>query len=213
MRHKIILFLLLFTLLFSGLAEAKGYSSVPVLNMDQLKKNGESVYHYDSPVFPFLDPDLDRIQSFFRKMAEALNAIMIWDAKDKTISLIKPDVNMVTATMVGKKEDSMVIAGPFSKVRKGESLDRFYVYTEISNLPNENLELRLLIRTPGSKEKGEFTVQPGIVKNHGEDAWINFQVNHADFSQAGKYTIQLQMKVPSLGSTFYTIGEKTIDAR
>lgn len=213
MWRKSLFVFLLFTFLFAGLAEARGFTSVPAFDMEQLKMNGEVIYNYNAPFLKFIDPDLDRVQSFFRKLAESLHAILIWDESHKTISIIKPEVQMITAAMVGKKDDSLVIAGPFSKVKKGEKLDRFFVYTEISNLPDEDLELRLLIETPGTKDKGTFTVNPGVIQNHGEDAWMSFQVNNAVFDQAGDYKIKLQIKIPSVGDSFYTIAEKTISTR
>ncbi|WP_028987725.1 hypothetical protein [Thermicanus aegyptius] len=212
MWRKSFLLFLLFSFLFAGLAQARGFSD-PTFDMDQLKMNNEVIYEYKAPLQFILTRELDRIQAFFKKMADALHAVLIWDSSHRTISLIKPDVQMVTATTVGKKEDRFVIAGPFSKVKKGEFLDSFYVYTEVENLPDEDVELRLDVDTPGSAGKDEFKVTPGVVKNSGEDAWISFQVSNARFNQAGSYKFRLQMKIPSLGETFYTIAEKKIESR
>jgi hypothetical protein len=209
---RVFLLIAALMLLLCGIAEAKDNST---FDMTKLKKNGQLYFDYSSPSRLLLNPELDRIKTFFEKTAEALGAILIWDDVNKTIEVIKPNVQMITATMVGKDEKSnhLIIAGPFGKVKKGDKLERFFVYTEIQNLPEEEVELRLVIETPGKKNANDFVINPDQpIKDKGPNIWASFEVSDANFSQAGLYKIKLQMKTGKAGNSYYTIAHKEIQS-
>ncbi len=67
-----------------------------------------------------------------RKVAEAMNSIVMWDASTKTASVIKPQVNI----MFTETKDGIVSSGPPSEtIPYWTEYDKYLTYISMSGLP------------------------------------------------------------------------------
>jgi hypothetical protein len=73
--------------------------------------------------------------SSLRKVAEAMNSIVIWDASTKTASVIKPQVNI----MFTETKDGIVSSGsPSETIPYWTEYDKYLTYISMSGFRQEN---------------------------------------------------------------------------
>lgn len=177
--------------------------------MKVLKVNDQT-YEYE-PSNLITNSESDRVKWFVTKIAESLNAMIKWNEADKTIEVIKPNVQMITAMNVGKdNKERWVIEGPFGRVKKGQKFEKFYVFTELQNLPSGNVNVRLVVEAPGqSTYSADEFVATDVPPINNTASWITFEVKNANFAKEGSYKILLQMKLDG-DTSFVTIAQKEI---
>ncbi len=179
---------------------------------NKITKNDQTFFEYQTKSNILFTDDVDRIQTLFKRIGESLNARVMLDDVNKSIHVIKPNVQMITASAVGIKDNKLVFEGVFGKGKRGDKLERFKVYTEIEDLPSGGKDFRLLIDTPEQSgyTDDEFIISPEIASTDKTDATITFDINNANFNKVGAYNIKLQMKLEG-EEVFFTIAEKKID--
>lgn len=181
-------------------------------SFENIKKNDQTFFDYHTKNNLLLNDDVDRIQALFKKLGESLNARVILDEANKSIHVVKPNVQMITANAVGIKDGKLVFEGVFGKGKRGDKVEKFKVYTEIEDLPKGNKDFRLLIDAPNASgySAEEFVVSPEMASTDKMDATITFDVSNANFSKEGQYNIKLQMKLDG-EEVFFTVAEKKIE--
>ncbi|OEF99926.1 hypothetical protein BHF71_07405 [Vulcanibacillus modesticaldus] len=147
-----------------------------------------------------------------RAIAESLDVIVTWDDEEQTARLIKPNVNMqFTANPVFDKEKrTYVVYSPFGKIPKNQRYHfSFHVYSEIDNLPYENVQIRVLLKDPDGEVVAEGFAQSFDATEENSLQYINFFQN-IDFIKTGNYSVELQLSSESTQNEFVKIGEKLI---
>lgn len=205
MRRRVFFLVIILLLLFSGLT----YAASKVFEMKVLKVNDQT-YEYE-PSNLITNSESDRVKWFVTKIAESLNAMIKWNEADKTIEVVKPNVQMITAMNVGKdNKERWVIEGPFGRVKKGQKFEKFYVFTELQNLPAGNVNVRLVVEAPGqSTYSADEFVATDVPPINNSAYWITFEVKNANFAKEGSYKILLQMKLDG-DTSFVTVAQKEI---
>lgn len=187
-------------------------SAAGELDVGKIRVNDEVVYDAKSPSSTLIASLGGQVRLALQQLASGINVIFNWDPATKTASFYQPEVHMLTASLVEKKEEGIEIKWPFGLVKSGDKLDRFFVYVEVNRLPERGMEFRLNVGAPGKPGSGEFAVVPGTVKLDDTSGWIIFEVRNARFADAGDYRIQLQVRGSKTNDRYVTIGEKTIVA-
>lgn len=157
----------------------------------------------------------DSTRSFFQRVGDALLMYIQWDSTGKHVKVYKPNVQLTTASFIGKddKTDLINIVGPFNAVKQGDRLDRFFVYMDVDQLPEKNMKLRLRVLTPSGKlSSGEFIVTREEVTMNDKKGFAVFEITNARFQETGLYRVQVQMKGELTNQQYVSIGEKTIES-
>lgn len=207
---KILFLLVAMILVLSSFSVVSGMpKGVPFI---KISKNDQAFFEYSTKSNLLLNEEVDRIQTLFRKIGESVNARVSLDESSKSIHVIKPNVQMITANAVGTKDGKLVFEGVFGKGKRGDKLEKFKVYTEIEDLPAGKKDFRLLVDAPdlSGYAADEFVVSPELASTDKTDATITFDVGNAHFNKIGSYNFKLQMKLQG-EDVFFTIAEKKID--
>ncbi len=209
MKKKIIL-LISIALLFNIATVYAGTSIYGYFHSYSIVKvhvNGEKL---DSEVPGFIIDNTTVLP--MRIVAEALNAIIVWDDENSTANIIKPNVNMqFTANPVYDKEKkTYMIYSPFGKIPSNKRYHfNFHVYTEVDNLPREWIEIKVVLKDPDGQVVQEGNVQLYDATQENSLQYINF-FKEVDFVKTGNYYVEFLIKSESTKDTYLKIGEKFI---
>lgn len=147
-----------------------------------------------------------------RAISEKLNVIVKWDDSAKTANLIQPNVNMqfTINPVYDKDKKTYVVYSPFGKISKTQRYHfSFYVYSEVDNLPYENIQVKVVLRDPDGQ-----LIQSGNVQSFDASQENSLQYIHyfddIDFISTGNYYVELLIKSESTKNEFTKIGEKLI---
>lgn len=209
MRKKWMVIPLALTVMLSSISFVSG--STKGITYDTIKMNDRVYYQYEKKSNILLDADVDRIQTLLNKMGEAFNARVDLDEVSKTINIIKPNVQLITAGMIGTdKDNNIIFERVFGKIKRGQKVDKFKVYAEIQNIPAGNVDFRLQIKglDQNDLDSKAFVVSPDSASTDKSDVTIIFDVNSSNITES--FVIQLQMKLEG-ESKYYTIAEKLIE--
>lgn len=147
-----------------------------------------------------------------RAVSEKFNVIVKWDDSTKTANLIQPNVNMqFTANPVyDKDKKTYVVYSPFGKIPKSQRYHfSFYVYSEVDNLPYENVQVKVVLRDPEGQLVQSGNVQSFDATQENSLQYIHYFEN-VDFISTGNYYVELLLKSESTKNEFVRIGEKLI---
>lgn len=179
---------------------------------ETIKVNNNVYYQYEKKSNILLDADVDRIQTLLNKMGESFNARVELDEVTKTINIIKPNVQLITAGMIGTdKDNNIIFERVFGKIKRGQKVDKFKVYAEIQNIPEGNVEFRLQIKSPNNQKDLDtkaFVISPDTASTDKSDITIIFDVNSSSITDT--FVIVLQMKLEG-ENKYFTIAEKVIE--
>ena len=185
------------------------------LDVNSLTVNNELVFDAKSFSRLWLAQVHDNTQSFIQRLGDALLFYVQWDSTGKHVKVYKPNVQLTTASFIGKDDKTGLIniVGPFNAVKQGDRLERFFVYMDVDDLPEKNMKLRLRVLTPsGVLTSGEFIVSREEVTMNDKKGFAVFEITNARFQEAGLYRIQVQMKGELTSQQYVTFGEKTIES-
>lgn len=195
--------------MFSSITFVSG--STKGIPYETIKMNNRVYYQYEKKSNILLDADVDRIQTLLTKMGESFNARVDLDEVTKTINIIKPNVQLITAGMIGAdKDNNIIFERVFGKIKRGQKVDKFKVYAEIQNIPEGNVNFRIQVKVPNQKDLDTkaFVVSPEIVSTDKSDVTIIFDVNSSNITDS--FVILLQMKLEG-ENKYFTIAEKFIE--
>ncbi|PTQ54850.1 MAG: hypothetical protein HSCHL_1793 [Hydrogenibacillus schlegelii] len=188
-------------------------SAAGEIDVSRIRVNDETVYDAKSGSSAFIASFGGQARYALQQLAAFLGVIFDWDPATKEARFIKPEVSLLALSYAGKNDQgALSLYGPFSLVKAGERLERFFVYAEVNNLPEANMDFRLVASAAGRTAAGEFAVVPGTVRLPERGGWIVFEVKNARFGDPGSYRLQLQVKGKATGDRYVTVGEKTIVA-
>lgn len=213
MKKKVLFLVASLTLMFSSLTVASGMTKG--VQYKKIISNGQTFFEYQTKSNFLLNEEVDRVHTLFKKLGESLNAMIVLDDTSKSIQVIKPNVQMITASAIGTDpvdKSNIIFERVFGKAKKGQKLDKFKVYAEIQLLPPGKVEFRLLVEDPDQVtfSADEFVVTPENATTDKPDTTIIFDVTNAHFTKAGHYKIKLLMKYEG---EELTIAEKVIDVK
>ncbi len=145
-----------------------------------------------------------------RAVVESLDTIVKWDDEKKVAEIVKPNVNMQFTANPYKDKDAYVIYSPFGKIPSNRRYNfTFYVYSEVDNLPHENVQVKLVLKQPDGTIMQETDVQSFDASV--ENSLLYF--DHFDditFYDLGNYSVDFLLKSESTDNEFVKIGEKLI---
>jgi|GEM_PF-2283283 len=147
-----------------------------------------------------------------RIFAESLDVIVRWDDEAKTAYMYRPNVNMqFTANPVyDESKKTYVVYSPFGKVPKSQRYNfTFYVYSEIDSLPNEVVQVKIVLKDPNGEIVSEGDVQSYDASIENSLQYIQ-PFKNVTFTQSGNYYVEFLLKSDSTNSAFSKIGEKLI---
>lgn len=150
-----------------------------------------------------------------RAISEAFGVIVTWDKENKVATLIKPNVNMqLTANKISyENEVGYIIYSPFGKIPKNQRYKfSFSVYSEIDNLPHEQVQLKLVLRDPDGEIIKE-SVEPqsfDAIEENSLQYIDNTSFRDITFMKDGNYSVEVLLKSESTFYKFTKIGEKLI---
>lgn len=180
---RIVLMIFVFTMMFGASVYAdslwgsyEGYQKVKVRVNGSDLKFGEA----DVPAFSING----RTVLPLRQTADAMQAMLKWNEKEKTAELYKPNVHMFFAKELGKTDYSLI--KPFSKVDHGNTVS-FVAFIQIDNLKISPKSFKLTIIDPKGKEVGEPVVVP--MEDAKETFWFTW-LYKVNFDQTGDYTVK-----------------------
>ncbi|MFC0213153.1 stalk domain-containing protein [Paenibacillus chartarius] len=139
-----------------------------------------------------------------RTLSQSLMALVRWDNSNKTVSIYKPNVQIITSSGLTQKDNNYTISNPFDVVNTSDALN-FYLYASVDNLKTNIQSFKISIKTPS----GGDLVEP-VVSSVSSDYFIyTWQFKRVEFTEYGKYTVQFAAKLDD-GSDYMVIGEKQI---
>lgn len=145
-----------------------------------------------------------------RAIAEAIGLISKWESDKQTVQLIKPNVNMLFTTAVKDNKGNTMVYSPFGKISQAMRYNfSFYVYSEVDNLPNEKLQIKVVLFDPDGKKVQEGDVESFDATNENSLQYINF-FKDITFVKSGTYRVQFLLKSQSTNNEYLKIGEKLI---
>ncbi len=124
---KLLVVVLLFSLIAATAVSAQSSTKYNGYEVVNVKVNG-SALNLDVPAI-IMD---GRTLLPLRKVAEAMNSIIIWDAAAKTASVVKPQVNIV---FTETKDDVNALGNPIETIPYWTEYETFLSYVTVSNLP------------------------------------------------------------------------------
>lgn len=147
-----------------------------------------------------------------RAISEKMNAIVKWDDGLKTVSIIKPNVNMqFTANPIyDKDKKTYVVYSPFGKIPSNQRYNfTFYVYSEVDNLPKEKGSVKVVLKDPNGKIISE---RPSMTFDATRENSLQYVEKFQDitFIENGNYSVEFMLKSESTQNEFIQIGEKLI---
>jgi hypothetical protein len=136
-----------------------------------------------------------------RDLADAVNAVVLWDANTQTVNLIRPNAHLLIADSVGKDTVKKV----FGKVAKGKKEVDFSVFVQVDGLSEPVSKLKLTVEDPSGTVIDSY--EQKLVGVDG-DFWLvrPFEVR---FTQSGKYTVNLFVQMEK-SEEFAKISSKSI---
>lgn len=147
-----------------------------------------------------------------RIIAESLDVIVKWNDEQKTAFLYKPNVNMqFTANPVyDDSKKTYVVYSPFGKIPKDQRYNfTFYVYSEVDNLPNEKVQIKVVLMDSDGLVVSEGDIQDYDATNENSLQYIK-PFKNITFTKSGNYYVEFLLKSESTGNSFQKIGKKLI---
>lgn len=145
-------------------------------------------------------------------LIEKLDAIVFWNEEEQTAEILKPNVNILfTANPVFDKDNNTyVVYAPFGKINKSQRYHfSFHVFCEVDNLPQEEVEINVILKDPDGEIVKEGYSQIFDASEENSLQYINFFEN-IDFTMTGNYSVEVLLKSEITYNEFVKIGEKQI---
>ena len=181
---------------FSNNGEYEGFSIVNVfINNKRVKSDVPAVIFYGKTMMPV------------REVSEAMRSIVEWNSTTRTVSIIKPEIDMLIAKQIEENTDGSVsIANTIRMLPKGKE-STFSSLLQIDGLIKGKYTYRVVILDP----KGEVFHNDGekqVVVTEEEGSFFKI-VPHKNltFEAAGTYQLCFQLKQ---GDTYKTMYQRNL---
>jgi hypothetical protein len=138
-----------------------------------------------------------------RELSESLHAMLRWDNAKQTISVYKPNVNLLVSENVSTDSIKM----PFGRVPKGKKID-FAVFAQVDSLKTPYYSFKISIESPS----GEQAVEPHekVASEQKENFWYSWPFT-VSFKEQGDYKVKFSIKLDK-GEDYTVVSEKVIVA-
>ncbi len=181
---------------FSNNGEYEGFSIVNIIVNNKLVRS-------DIPSIIFFGKTMMPV----REVSESLKTIVEWNSTTRTVSIIKPEVDMVIAKDMQENSDgSISIMSTIRMLQKGQE-NSFKGLVQIDGLIKGKYTYRIIILTPS----GEIHYNDGenqLVVTADEGSFIKIiSFDNITFEAAGTYQVALQIKQ---GETYKTLYQKNL---
>ncbi|MBP1992707.1 stalk domain-containing protein [Paenibacillus eucommiae] len=179
----------------------EGYSKARVM------VNGDVQQFSDSEVPAFIVNGSTVLP--LRSLADSLQSLVKWDNSNKTVSLFKPNVHMITVEKIDIDGKSYQLKQPFGEVKQGKKID-FDVFTQVDNLKANISSVKISVKSPSGSD-AVAAVEKAITKQT-EAFWLPVRFSGVSFEESGIYNVTFAMKLE--GSNEYSVvSEKQIVAK
>lgn len=133
-----------------------------------------------------------------RQLANAMQAVLVWDNQNKRATIYKPNVHMFLYQ--GNS--------PFGMVDKGFQ-GKFKVFAQIDNLKTDIAAVKVSIFDPAGKEK---VIQSEDANPKNDNFWFVTEEIDYKFESSGKYTVRFFMKITA-SDEWTAVSDKIITSR
>ncbi|GBF11097.1 stalk domain-containing protein [Tepidibacillus infernus] len=145
-----------------------------------------------------------------KTIAESMGAIVYWDEEKSLVKMIKPNVNMQLTANPVLDNGNYVIYSPFGKIPTNRrSGFNFAVYSEVDNLPNEKIQIKVVLKDPDGKLVEEGETKTFDATNEDSLQYVT-PFKNIDFIKTGNYRVEFLLKSEATRGEFLKIGEKLI---
>ena len=171
------------------------YAGLPVV---KVKVNGQTL-ETDTPAV-VLD---GRTLLPVRAIAENLGAVVSWDQKTLTASVLKPDIQLLFVSEVTEKGDGLSLTKPYSSVTVVKN--SVNVYFSVGAMEKKGYDYRIVVKNPSGTVISIAETQSTIIDENGIDGYVKFP--GITFETAGNYAFEFQFKH---NGSFETMGSRDL---
>ena len=181
---------------FSNNGEYEGFSIINVIiNGKKIKSDIPAVIFYGKTMMPV------------REVSDTMKSMVEWNSTTKTVSIIKPEIDMIIAKQIDENQDGSVsIVNTIRMLQKGKE-STFYSLLQLEGLIKGKYTYRVVILDP----KGEVLINNGensVVVTEEEGSFIKIMpFNNITFDNAGTYQLCFQLKQ---GDSYKTMYQKSV---